>query len=63
MKEIIINTVDVIRGIDSVKEDRLDTVLAESERILNKVNMRLERIEQRHKEIEDKVMELNALFS
>lgn len=52
MKEIIINTVDVIRGIDSVKEDRLDTVLAESERI-----------EQRHKEIEDKVMELNALFS
>ncbi|MCD4642281.1 hypothetical protein AR454_10810 [Bacillus mycoides] len=63
MNEIIINTVDVIRGIDSVKEDRLDTVLAESERILNKVNMRLERIEQRHKEIEDKVMELNALFS
>ncbi|OOR22341.1 hypothetical protein [Bacillus cereus] len=63
MKEIIINTVDVIRGIDSVKEDRLDTVLAESERILNKVNMRLERIGQRHKEIEDKVMELNALFS
>ncbi|MGH0517737.1 hypothetical protein CN417_27940 [Bacillus thuringiensis] len=63
MKEIIINTVDVIRGIDSVKEDRLDTVLAESERILNKVNIRLERIEQRHKEIEDKVMELNALFS
>ncbi|OFD65465.1 hypothetical protein BWGOE4_12260 [Bacillus mycoides] len=63
MKEIIINTVDVIRGIDSVKEDRLDKVLAESERILNKVNMRLERIEQRHKEIEDKVMELNALFS
>ncbi|AFU12218.1 hypothetical protein MC28_0796 [Bacillus thuringiensis MC28] len=63
MKEIIINTVDVIRGIDSVKEDRLDTVLAESKRILNKVNIRLERIEQRHKEIEDKVMELNALFS
>lgn len=63
MKEIIINSVDVIRDIDSVKEDRLYTVLAESERILNKVNMRLERIEQRHKEIEDKVMELNDLFS
>ncbi|PFY74021.1 hypothetical protein COL46_07505 [Bacillus toyonensis] len=63
MKEIIINTVDVIRAIDSVKEDRLDTVLAESERILNKVNMRLERIEQRHKEIEEKVMKLDALFS
>lgn len=63
MKEIIINTVDVIKDIDFSKEDRLDTVLAESERILNKVNMRLERIEQRHKEIEDKVMELNALFS
>lgn len=63
MKEIIINTVDVIRDIDSVKEDRLDTVLAESERILNKVNMRLERIEQRHKEIEEKVMKLDALFS
>ncbi|HDR7414084.1 TPA: hypothetical protein QCX14_004219 [Bacillus toyonensis] len=63
MKEIIINTVDVIRDIDSVKEDRLEAVLAESERILNKVNMRLERIEQRHKEIEEKVMKLDALFS
>ncbi|WP_369903104.1 hypothetical protein [Bacillus manliponensis] len=63
MKEIIINTVDIVRDINSMKESRLDTVLEKSERILNKVNIRLERIEKRQKEIEEKVMKLDALFS
>lgn len=43
---------EIIEGDKVTKEDRLELVLAEGERILNRCNERLDRIENRQRQIE-----------
>ena len=45
MKDMALDNTFTVEGIYSVKEDRFELVLAENERILNRVNERLERID------------------
>lgn len=62
MKEIVLNNTFAIEGIDYVKQDRFELVLAENERILNRVNERLERIDLIQEKIEDLYKELEGLL-
>jgi len=63
MKEMAIENVIVdVLDMKEAQQDRLETVLAESELILNRVNERLERITQRQVELENKVKQLDGLL-
>lgn len=62
MKEIVLNNTFAIEGIDYVKQDRFELVLAENERILNRVNERLELIDLRQEKIEVLYKELEGLI-
>ncbi|POZ56788.1 hypothetical protein LYSIN_01571 [Lysinibacillus sphaericus] len=62
MKEIVLNNTFAIEGIDYVKQDRFELVLAENERILNRVNERLEIIDLRQEKIEVLYKELEGLI-
>jgi len=57
-ENVIVDVLDM----KEIKQDRLETVLAESERILNRVNERLERIMQRQIELENKAKQLDGLL-
>ena len=63
MKDMAIENVIVdVLDMKEAQQDRLETVLAESELILNRVNERLERITQRQVELENKVKQLDGLL-
>ena len=63
MKEMAIENIIVdVLDMKEAQQDRLETVLAESELILNRVNERLERITQRQVELENKVKQLDGLL-
>jgi uncharacterized coiled-coil protein SlyX len=62
MKEMEIKTDILAEGVIEIKEDKLEVILAESERILNRINERLERIINRQKEMEEKAKQLEGLF-
>ena len=63
MKEMAIENIIVdVLDMKESQPDRLETVLAESERILDRVNERLERITQRQVELENKVKQLDGLL-
>ncbi|MBT2667324.1 hypothetical protein J7J00_17750 [Bacillus sp. ISL-4] len=64
MKEMALNNVieQVIECVSESKQDRLELVLAESDRILNKVNERIERIIKRQEEIEITYKQLDGLI-
>lgn len=61
MKEMVLENVG-IESVGDVKKDRLEIVLAESERILNRVNERLNRIDDRHKQMELKLQQIDGLI-
>ena len=58
IENVIVDVLDM----KEAQQDRLETVLAESELILNRVNERLERITQRQVELENKVKQLDGLL-
>lgn len=62
MKDMALDNTFTVEGIYSVKEDRFELVLAENERILNRVNERLERIDLIQEKIEDLYKELEGLL-
>ena len=63
MKEMAIENIIVdVLDMKEAQQDRLETVLAESERILDRVNERLERITQRQIELENKVKQIDGLL-
>lgn len=62
MKEMEMKTDMLAECMIEIKEDKLEVILAESERILNRVNERLERIMNRQKEMEEKAKQLEGLF-
>ncbi|WP_374187617.1 hypothetical protein ACEPPU_07250 [Priestia aryabhattai] len=61
MKDMAIEN-NSIESVKHVEQDRLEIVLAESERILNRVNERLERMDKRQEEMEIKYKQLDGLF-
>ncbi|MFB7304656.1 hypothetical protein [Heyndrickxia sporothermodurans] len=61
MKEMALNNDVVNESVNVDKQDRLEIVLAESERILNRVNERLDRIDERQKQIEIKAKQLEGI--
>ncbi len=50
------------KGAEELEQDRLEIVLAESGRILNRVNERLERMNKRQEEMEIKYKQLDGLL-
>ena len=63
MKDMAIENVIVdVLDMKEAQQDKLETVLAESERILDRVNERLERITQRQIELENKVKQIDGLL-
>ncbi|MED5103147.1 hypothetical protein P9858_23810 [Niallia circulans] len=61
MKELALENVG-IESVGDVEKDRLEIVLAESERILNRVNERLDRIDDRHKQMELKLKQIDGFI-
>lgn len=60
MKEMALdNNVGVV--VDEMKKDRLEQVLADGELILNKVNARLDRIDERQAKIEKTMKAIDGL--
>ncbi len=50
------------KGAEELEQDRLEIVLAESERILNRVSERLKRMDKRQEEMEIKYKQLDGLL-
>ncbi|MGF9738583.1 hypothetical protein ABEX38_14285 [Priestia megaterium] len=61
MKDMAIEN-NSIESVKHVEQDRLETVLIESERILNRVNECLEHMNRRQEEMEIKYKQLDGLL-
>ena len=61
MKEMTMEE-SLFKGAEELEQDRLEIVLAESERILNRVSERLKRMDKRQEEMEIKYKQLDGLL-
>lgn len=61
MKDMAMEEI-AFKGAEELEQDRLEIVLAESGRILNRVNERLERMNKRQEEMEIKYKQLDGLL-
>ncbi|MEK4752287.1 hypothetical protein MKX72_07320 [Priestia sp. FSL R5-0597] len=61
MKDMAMEEI-AFKGAEELEQDRLEIVLAESERILNRVSERLKRMDKRQEEMEIKYKQLDGLL-